>query len=252
MFLKLKIHGPASYKKPVDVNDLKKFNFFYGLNGTGKTTITNYLDCDTDDDDYLNCEIWPKNIKDTHQIFVYNQDYIERIFKSDSKQPGVFSLGEDDVEAEKNIEVAEQEKKELEQKLEPVSAAVEVIRGELESSEKRIQENIWNKEDPRKIVGSLEYCLEGAKFKEKFFKKINTISLPDEEISEGLQELKEEANKLEEEDFSEKPIFETLQVLSDIEGDEILLKKIVGQSDSYLTELIEELGNFIRGKRGNK
>lgn len=253
MISKLKIHGPASYKDSVEITDIKKFNFFYGLNGTGKTTIANYLDCDIDDTNYSGCTTWPERIKDTHQIFVYNQKYIDRVFRRNPEQPGIFSLGEKDVEAEKKIEEAEEKKKQLQQKIEPVSATISVLREELKNSEKRIQNEIWNKEDPRKIVGSLEYCLKGAKQnKEKFFNQISNTSLPDNEISDSLQDLEEEADKLEDGDFKEKPIFETLNVFSDIEGEKILSQKIVGKSDSYLTELIEELENFIWVKEGIK
>ncbi|WP_394357553.1 AAA family ATPase [Methanomicrobium sp. W14] len=33
----------ASYKTPVNVKIDKKINLFYGLNGSGKTTISNFL-----------------------------------------------------------------------------------------------------------------------------------------------------------------------------------------------------------------
>lgn len=117
MISKIKIYKVASYKEPVEIDDIKKFNFFYGLNGTGKTTLSNYLSAELEESIYSKCDIWPKNVKESHQIFVYNQNYIDQIFRRNPKQPGIFSLGEKDVEAEDNIEVAQAKKKNYEQEL---------------------------------------------------------------------------------------------------------------------------------------
>ena len=37
------LHNVATYKNKVDVDGLKKLNFFYGTNGCGKTTISRLL-----------------------------------------------------------------------------------------------------------------------------------------------------------------------------------------------------------------
>lgn len=39
MITKIKLNQVATYKNPVEINDLKKVNFFFGNNGSGKSTI---------------------------------------------------------------------------------------------------------------------------------------------------------------------------------------------------------------------
>jgi len=250
MISNIKVHKVASYENPVEIKKLSKFNFFYGLNGTGKTTLSNYLGSDVEDADYSECEIWPESIKKTHQIHVYNQKYIDRIFRSNPKQPGIFTLGEKDVKAEQRIEAAQAEKDKYEQKLEPLLGIIKDIEGLLDSSEIEIQDSIWENEQPRKIVGPLEFCVKGALHKETFFEKISdkTFSVEDEKIA--IEDLEEEAIKLEEQDITEKPIFETLPLLKDLEDLEILSQKIIGKNDSYLSDLIDNLDNFSWVKKG--
>ena len=42
MINRIRLHQVATYSDPVEIN-LKKINFIYGGNGTGKTTISNVI-----------------------------------------------------------------------------------------------------------------------------------------------------------------------------------------------------------------
>lgn len=122
----------------------------------------------------------------------------------------------------------------------------------METSEREIQDRIWSNEQPRKIIGALDFCVKGVLHKETFFGKILKTPSSDEGDKIDIEELNEEARKLQEQDFSEKPIFETLPLLGELENREILTQKVVGKSDSYLTELIDKLDNFSWVKTGIK
>ena len=43
MITKITLNNVASYKAETTLETDKKVNFIYGLNGTGKTTLSNYL-----------------------------------------------------------------------------------------------------------------------------------------------------------------------------------------------------------------
>lgn len=43
MIKKIKIHQVATYTNPVELTDIRKINFFFGSNGSGKTTISKLI-----------------------------------------------------------------------------------------------------------------------------------------------------------------------------------------------------------------
>ena len=44
MITSILIHAPTTgYKEAIEIKGLKKFNLFYGINGSGKTVLSQYL-----------------------------------------------------------------------------------------------------------------------------------------------------------------------------------------------------------------
>jgi len=101
MINKISIKGVTSYPedKFIDLGPLKRINLIYGLNGSGKSTVGNYLQ-DITGNRYQKCQIDPPLKQE--QIFVYNQRFVEKNFHQES-HPGIFTLNEGNIEAkEKN------------------------------------------------------------------------------------------------------------------------------------------------------
>ena len=72
-------------------------NFFYGKNGSGKTSIGKYLkDHNTSD----------------KEVCLFNDDYIKRNVQQYGNMPGVFTITEEDAEAKKQIDAERQKQKE--------------------------------------------------------------------------------------------------------------------------------------------
>ena len=82
------------------ITDLKKVNFFYGANGSGKTTISRVL---ANPSSYNESKISWEN-DEAGDIIVYNHDFVNRNFNSSSEIPGIYTLGEGSIEIEKKIE----------------------------------------------------------------------------------------------------------------------------------------------------
>ena len=81
-------------KAPELVNALSLFNFFFGSNGTGKTTLSRVI---ADESKFPTCSvIWKAGSK--LQPLVYNQDFVERNFDQSVELKGVFTLGEKQVD----------------------------------------------------------------------------------------------------------------------------------------------------------
>ena len=85
-----------------DISGLEKINFFYGANGSGKTTVSRIID---DQDSCTDCSIsWESNNK--LKTFVYNRDFITQNFSPDKELPGIFTLGKDATGVVKSIATA--------------------------------------------------------------------------------------------------------------------------------------------------
>src|SRR5690554_4412163 len=99
----------ASYKELTEIKDLKKLNFLFGSNGTGKSTIGKYLQAlkKTEDkgnvQDFEQCSIQGYR-PDEHEILVFNQQFIKDNFISNNDMPGIFTLDERNKVVEKEIE----------------------------------------------------------------------------------------------------------------------------------------------------
>ena len=61
---------------PEELNGLSQFNFLFGSNGTGKTTVSRVI---ADENSFPTCKVtWKAGTK--LQPMVYNHDFVERNF----------------------------------------------------------------------------------------------------------------------------------------------------------------------------
>lgn len=105
MIKKITISGVASYKNEAILETDKNINLIYGINGSGKSTFSEYLRKRTDEE-YAECSIDPVINDDEEEIFVYNENYVEEVFYNSDYQRGVFSLSKENVDARKKIDSA--------------------------------------------------------------------------------------------------------------------------------------------------
>lgn len=91
MISKINICNAATFGNDIQVmDDLKKFNYLFGTNGSGKTTISTIL---ADQSQFSSSNVsWKSGL--ALETRVYNRDFVERNFNPQSKLKGVFTLGE--------------------------------------------------------------------------------------------------------------------------------------------------------------
>lgn len=108
MIQSIQIKNVATYDNTgIHIDGLKKINFIYGANGSGKTTISNYIH-DTTDQNFIRCLLtWQSGLP--IKVLVYNKSFRERNFGK-GKLNGVFTLGEATAE---QIKIIEQKTEEL-------------------------------------------------------------------------------------------------------------------------------------------
>ncbi len=93
------INNVATYHSPASLIDLRRINYIFGANGTGKTTIGRAI---AQAEGHTHCQlVWHGALP--MDVMVYNRDFVERNFNQNNPLQGVFTLGENQVEAEREI-----------------------------------------------------------------------------------------------------------------------------------------------------
>jgi DNA repair exonuclease SbcCD ATPase subunit len=108
MITKINLKNVACYKNQTTLEIDKKINLIYGLNGTGKSTLSNFL-YKKDEEAFSHCSI--EGLDDETEILVYNQSFIEDNFYE--KLKGIFTLSKENKKVEINITKADKKINEL-------------------------------------------------------------------------------------------------------------------------------------------
>lgn len=242
MITKIAIQNTATYDaEGVTIDNLKKINFFYGANGSGKTTISNILQSPSE---YGTCTIeWQDDTP--MDTLVYNKKFRDHNF-GNTKIAGVFTLGKATKEQLENIEAKKAKLDEIEklgkQKNETIATQEEAKKTSYEAFKNLCWEQIRLKNDAFKEAFR-GFLHDKNKFAEKVIAEYqnNTSSL----IS--LEELQEKAKVL----FSSAPTplvpikieGVDINMLASIESDDVWNKKIIGKLDIDIAPLIQKLNN---------
>ena len=249
MIEKIEIKDTATYKNET-IDNLSKINFIYGNNGSGKTTISRII---RDESKYPACTVnWKDNTK--LETLVYNSDFVEDNFQPSQEIKGIFTLGKEEADTQKKIDLEKSEIEKLNKELSEIASTLEVNNSNNESAISEAKETFWRmKQDLDK--SSIKNALSGVRGKmDDFFNRVL------KEYSENKAELK---NKEELEEISQKCYLDprvpitllntiSFNVISELEKESILDKVIIGKEDLDVSALIKELKNSDWVKSGMK
>lgn len=248
MITELNIDGIASYKSKSTLPLNNKTSLLYGLNGAGKSTISEFLYNQTDAR-FSRCSL---KTSQPCEILVYNQSFLNDYFYEEDKLKGIFTLSKENKVALQQIEA---ETKELEKHL---AAQQENSKRAIENGAKLDQEKtkasgkIW--EIKTNFSGGdrvLEFCLDGLKRTELLFQHIIGLPLPEHAPSYTIDSLKAEASSIDGEGAAP---FAKIPVLSagwlTIEEDPLWSKIIVGSQEGSVAEFISRTRNSDWVKQG--
>lgn len=223
----------------IQINELKKVNFIYGVNGSGKTTITKFL-YNQEDPNFEDSSLkWANGL--AINTLVYNKDFRERNFGKGSID-GVFTLGQATKEQTEEIEKKKIELQVLKnngiQKKSTLDKQLETKK-ELEN---QFKEDVWVS-IYKKYENTFKEAFKGVMQKEPFKNRIleeyenNTAELKTldyllEKAATIFGKAPQAMNLLPEIEFSR---------ILEIENDKIWEKKIIGKSDVDIAKLIQKL-----------
>lgn len=238
------------------LEDLKSVCYIFGGNGTGKTTISRLIKKDSDrlDANSTPCSIHLTGPLNT-RIYVYNRDFMAENFSASLDVPGVFTLGKDSIQIQKDIKALNEELYKQREKQAGAQKNLTEAEESLEANLKQIIEAAWGIKStvPPILVKDLPHSRGDKKkywshLKEYLDSRNKTEPLPD------ISELEQRANLL----FDKEAKILTVPNSPDTtdffkaEADPIFSKRIAGKEDSTIAPLLEKLQNSDWVERGRQ
>ncbi|MEY8239422.1 MAG: AAA family ATPase [Cycloclasticus sp.] len=253
MIGEIQFNNIATYHAPAILSDLRRINYIFGANGTGKTTISRVIE---QADGHEHCHLYWQNSTPL-QVMVYNQDFVDRNFNQTNTVKGVFTLGDNQVEAEREIDRLQPEINKLKDDIDGLKKHLNGEDGEsgkhkeLTDLEPVLRDRCWKQKQLHD--DSFQVAFSGVRNNaERFKTKVLSEKASNSADLLALGELKEKAELIFSKAVERESQLSGLSAddLISLENHPLLLKPIVGNQDVDIAALIEQLGNSDWVKQG--
>jgi wobble nucleotide-excising tRNase len=206
MITSINIKNIATYDpvNGVEIDGLKKVNFFFGFNGSGKSTIGKYLNNLSFEQSKISKDFdFCSNVgfdDSQHQILAFNEDFVEDNFISKSELKGIFSLNESNDIIDQQILAEEERIKNFQTQIERNKNRIETFSEDEEIKKDDLIKHCWSQRKTFESFTKITLAHSGSKpnhFDE--IKKILAIPFPNiksiDELSNSYQTLYEKELK---------------------------------------------------------
>ena len=242
MINKIVLNGVATFREKAVLETDKQVNLLYGLNGVGKSTFSEFL-YDPTAPRFDNCSVEGLDENDT--VLVYTQKFVHEYFYETQDIHGIFTLSKGNTEAKKAIDKANAEIKKLTEEKKHIEEKAARDEQKHKDEIEKYKNQTWKiKTEYSGGDRVLEFCLEGFKGnRDTLFNQLLSMEKPDGSIDYSVEDLKNEAQQIQGEAQS-RSFFSKITIdVAEIEKSDLLSKIIVGNKNSSVAKVIEDLGN---------
>lgn len=239
MIEKLMIKDVASYdNNGIEIN-FNKINYIFGSNGTGKTTISEYLR-NINNPKYASCEIKWKEESSDIEVFVYNKHFVNENFGIRNEIKGIFTLGKESKEVLESIDETKKEIEKHRHRIEKVVKNIKQKEEQIKNLHDSFSDQCWSLK--QKYDVSFKEAFTGLRNKkEKFMERF----LIEAENCKGklysYEELKNRVNTVFRSSGEKVDLIPDVQYNNSIEVQPIFKTKIIGKEDLDIAKLISKL-----------
>ncbi len=247
MISKIDICSAATFgNTPQAIDNLRQFNYLFGANGSGKTTISNII---ADQSHFPHCSVtWENGL--SLETRVYNRDFVDRNFNPQSKLKGVFTLGEQEADTLQKINTT---KKDIDDLIDSIKQLTKTLKGEdgndgkvgeLTQLETKYKEKFWIQKQKydSKLLGGFEGVRNS---KDAFKARVLAEYSTNAEALLSISELEQKSKKVFTSTLTPAQnitVPKTDSILTH-EQNPILKKRVIGKDDVDIAAMISKLGN---------
>lgn len=233
----------ATFKdNPAKINPTY-INYFFGSNGTGKSTIARTIRSGR------GVTFGTGTTAEDYKIMLYDQDYIERNVRSNENLPSVYTINSTNAEIQKNIDELKKKKETLDEKKANAIEDRDRHEQKLEQLNHQFYSNCWDKTEViRKAFSKTQNGFKASK--KKFVDKL----LETAPLSQDIQKLKDLYDTAYADDAKQYPKFnESIDpsILDKVQDNEILSIAIVNSADTQLATFLKQIGATEWAQQGH-
>ncbi|MCP3033590.1 AAA family ATPase [Halobacillus sp. A1] len=235
MINEITLRNVATYdNKGVEIKGLEKVNYFYGSNGSGKTTISEVL---RNIDEFPDCYITQP--EPDHKVFVYNRNFVEENFRQNEHIKGIFTLGKDQKETMEQIKENKDELVKHREKISDLNEGIESKEDERNSNRNIFKEECWGIKD--KYTSYFKEAFTGYNnSKKNLMKKFIAEADNKNELKEFI-DLVQRREALFERTLVKVDTIPLMQSTIEFQDISILNTRIIGADDVDISNLINKL-----------
>jgi wobble nucleotide-excising tRNase len=242
----LRLRGAPAFDPAsgADIGPLKPVNFFFGSNGSGKTTISRAL---ADSTRFTGTTLEWNPATSVLGIKVYNRDYVNATLTPAGHLAGVFLLGETNAEIQTEIESLTGPSGSIaaaKEGLVRLRSSLDAKNSEIDGVRAALKEAAWAKRDD--VPAELREMFVGYNnSKDRLLDRLLEVAAANLSTSEDFAALTSEAAAVLAEDAQpllELPLGRDIRI-EDAPGHSLLGAAVVGSGDVRLAPLIQQLGN---------
>ena len=232
----------------VQITDLKKVNFFFGFNGSGKSTIAKYLHNLSLEEsqrslDFKDCTQNGYN-DSNHQILTFDENFTEVNFKHNPSFKGVFSLNEKNDIIDRQIAIQEADIESFKNSKEAQKQQILKIGQDKKQKHNALLDTCWSQRN--KFSTFTKINLDHSGSKPNHLQELKSILQNSHVNAPKIEQLTERYNSLYEQEIVEITVTVDLELYKEIiiierELETLLSEVIVGNEDVDIAALIKKI-----------
>lgn len=217
-------------------------NFFFGNNGSGKSTIAKSIK-------HKLGITWQNSSSDSDcKIYAFDQDYIRDNLSSYDNLPGVFTFDKENIQIQDLVNNLIRQKDDLSSENETLLAVIASKNDELSEVRSVFLEACWSK--AQSIRNDFPQTVKGKLKKTNFADEILNVKNPSSYDLSELGTLYNTAYSNTVLSFEKFNVIQDTAVLDNIPNTNLISKKIVSSSDTPFADYIKALNNTAWVKQG--